>query len=69
MNETFRDERVTYSVEVQGRLVLVENVPARVCLETGERLFSPKTVRRLQRIVFGSARPKRVVESPVYEYA
>ncbi len=69
MNETFRDERVTYSVELQGRLVLVENVPARVCVETGERLFSPETVERLQRIILGSTRPKRVVETPVYEYA
>ena len=69
MKETYRHARVTYSVEVQGRLVLVENVPARVCIETGERLFSPETVERLQRIILGSTRPKRVVETPVYEYA
>jgi YgiT-type zinc finger domain-containing protein len=69
MNETFRDEKVTYTIEVQGRFVLVENVPARVCVETGERLFSPETVERLQRLIWGSAHPKRTIETPVYEFA
>ena len=69
MNETFRDEKVTYSLEVQGRLVLVENVPARVCVETGERLFAPGTVERLQSLIWGDAQPKRTIETPVYEFA
>ena len=28
--------RVTYTLEVQGELFIIENVPARVNLETGE---------------------------------
>ena len=45
------EKRVTYSVEVEGRLLLVENVPARVNVDTGERLFATGTVERLQAIV------------------
>ena len=67
-NETFEVRRVTYTQEVEGRFVIVEGVPARVCRETGETLFSPETVDRLRRLVCGQLRPVRVVETPVYEF-
>jgi hypothetical protein len=47
----------------------VENVPARVCLETGERFFAPETVERLQQTVWEGRRPHRVIETPVFEFA
>lgn len=61
--------KVTYTVEVEGRLVVVENVPARVCLETGEQFFAPETVERIQAIVRGERKPVRTVQTPVYEFA
>jgi YgiT-type zinc finger domain-containing protein len=68
-NETFEDRRVTYTQELGGRFVIVEGVPARVCRETGETLFSPATVDQLQRLVQGQAHPARIVETPVYEFS
>jgi YgiT-type zinc finger domain-containing protein len=67
--ESFVEQRVNYTVQVGGRLVLVENVPARVCVETGEQLFSPDTVERLQRLIGSKARPSRVIETPVFAFA
>lgn len=69
MPETFSDERVTLTTEVDGRLVVVENVPARVCFETGEQLFSPATVERIQELVWGGHEPERTIEAPVYNFA
>lgn len=66
--ETFVERRVTYTLEKDGKFYLIENVPARVCLETGEQLFSPETVERLQQIIWEQQRPKRVIETPVYEF-
>lgn len=68
-NENFVDAKVTYHIEVDGSLIVVENVPARVDLETGERLFSPQTVERLQHLVREQSRPSRVMATPVYDYA
>ncbi len=68
-NETFEERLVTYTQEVEGRLVVIEHVPARICRETGEQLFSPETVSRIQAIVRGRLRPIRVIETPVYEFA
>ncbi len=66
--EEFIDQRVTYTLQVSDKLVLVENVPARVSLQTGERLFSPDVVERLQEIVWEQKVPVRVVETPVFEF-
>lgn len=60
---------VTYTIEVDGRIVIVENVPARIDEETGERFFTPETVERLQEIVWNRRTPDRIVETPVFEFA
>ena len=67
--ENLSEQRVTYTLEVSGRLFVVENVPARVDQETGEQFFSPETVERLQEIIHGQEKPVRVVETPVFDYA
>ncbi|MCY4387931.1 MAG: YgiT-type zinc finger protein [Desulfurellaceae bacterium] len=66
--ETFAEEEVTYTLEVQGRFIIIEHVPARVSLQTGERFFSPDTVEQLQTIVWDEKVPSRVVETPVFEF-
>jgi hypothetical protein len=67
--ESFRDERVTYSLQVGDRFFVIENVPARVSQRTGERFFSPETVERIQAIVWGQSTPVRVLETPVFQFA
>ncbi len=67
--ETFREEAVTYILETDGKLFVIENVPARVSLQTGEQLFSPNTVERLQQTVWENKAPVRVLETPVFEFA
>jgi YgiT-type zinc finger domain-containing protein len=68
MKETMINTVVTYTLERDGRLIVVEHVPARVCTETGEQFFAPETVERLQSLVYGGQEPARVIETPVYEY-
>ncbi|MBA3354954.1 MAG: YgiT-type zinc finger protein [Pyrinomonadaceae bacterium] len=67
--ETMKEAKVTYTLEMDGKFVIIENVPARVCVETGEQFFSPETVERLQQTIWGREKPKKVVETPVYEFA
>ena len=67
--ETFIEKKVTYAIELDGKFVIVENVPSRVCVETGERFFAPETVERLQQTVWERRKPRRVIETPVFEFA
>ncbi len=69
MKETMVNTTVTCTLERGGKLVVVEHVPARVCVETGEQFFAPETVERLQLLVSGEKQPARVIETPEYEYA
>ncbi len=67
--ETFVEQTITYALEIDGVFYLIENVPARVSVETGEQLFAPETVERLQQIVWSKARPARIVQTPVFDFA
>ncbi len=67
--ETLIEQEVTYTLEINGNFFIIENVPARVCVETGERFFAPETVERLQEIIWENKRPKRVIETPVFDFA
>ena len=69
MKETMVDTKVTYTLEHDGKFFIVENVPARVCKETGEQYFAPETVEHIRAIIKTRQRPDRVIETPVYEYA
>ncbi len=67
--EQFTHQNITYVLETEGKLFVIENVPARVSEQTGEQLFSPETVERLQGMVWARQKPVRVLETPVYEFA
>ena len=67
--ETFIEKKVTYAIELDGKFIIVENVPSRVCVKTGERFFAPETVERLQQTVWERRKPRRVIETPVFEFA
>jgi YgiT-type zinc finger domain-containing protein len=63
------ETKVTYTLERDGHFYLVENVPARISPETGEQFFSPETVERLQSFIFQDTQPKKVIQTPVFEFA
>ena len=67
--ETLVEQKVRYIIEFGGNVFVIENVPARVCLETGEQFFSPATVERLQKTVWESETPRRMIETAVFEFA
>jgi YgiT-type zinc finger domain-containing protein len=69
MQETMIDTTVNYSIEYQGKIYLIEQVPARVCQETGEKFFAPETVERIQALLHDHPPPLRIIETPVYRYA
>lgn len=67
-NETLIETEVTYSLEMNGKFFLIENVPARVNPETGEQFFSPATVERIQQIITEQREPSHFIETPVYDF-
>jgi len=66
--EKLVNQDVTYTLFKDGQFYIVENVPARVDLDTGEEYFSPKTVEQLHKIILGQNKPTRTIETPVYSF-
>ena len=67
-NDTLVEEKVTFHIELDEQLFLIENVPARINVETDEKHFLPETVERLQQVAWERCRPVRNIETLVYEY-
>ncbi len=62
-------KEVTYTLLKDDLFFIVENVPARVDVETGEEFFSPKTVEHLHKIILEQDKPIRTIKTPVYNFA
>jgi len=63
------ETEVTYTLEQGGKFYIIEHVPARVCKETGEQFFSPRTVDHIQTLIKSNRKPDRLIQTPVYEYS
>ena len=64
-----KNKTVRYTLLKDDQFVIVENVPARVDVETGEEFFSPQTVEQLHKIIREQDKPVRTINTPVYEYS
>ncbi len=64
-----QSKSVRYTLLKDDQFVIVENVPARVDVETGEEYFSPQTVEQLHKIILEQDKPVRTIKTPVYEYS
>ena len=64
-----RQELVNEVFVINGKYVLVEGIPASICLRCGEATFSRATTERIRRMVHGEAQPVRAVAMEVFAYA
>jgi len=66
--ENLVKKQVTYTLNFNGKMIVVKNVPARVNEETGEQFFSPSTVEHLQQTILESQEPDHYINVPVYDF-
>jgi YgiT-type zinc finger domain-containing protein len=66
---TARDEFASEVLDVDGRRVLVQHIPAQVCTRCGEAVFSRETTEHIRQLVHGAGPPTRTVPLEVFELA
>lgn len=66
--EDFIETNVRYVLDLNGKLFVFENVPARVNSVTGEQFFAPNTVRRIQQIALSTQPPTQTIQVGLYEW-
>lgn len=65
-NGTFHEERIDEVFHVEGRMVMVEQIPARVCDRCGDATFDRETVEQVRATVHGGGQPVRRVDLGVF---
>jgi HTH-type transcriptional regulator/antitoxin MqsA len=63
------EQRVTRAQRFQGRWVVIENLPAMVCQQCGERFYSPEVHDLVLALVSGAGKPTRSECIDVYDAA
>ena len=64
-----KSELVSEVFNLEGRRVLVENIPAHVCERCGEAAFSRETTELIRQMVHGAGRPVKTVPMDVFAMA
>ena len=64
-----KSESVSEVFNLEGRRVLVENIPAQVCEHCGEAAFSRETTEQIRRMVHGAGHPVKTVPLDVFAMA
>jgi YgiT-type zinc finger domain-containing protein len=63
----YDDKRVNNTYRLDGRLVVVRDIPVQSCPVCGDVLVSPNTARRIEALLSGDATSKESAEfAPVY---
>jgi HTH-type transcriptional regulator/antitoxin MqsA len=62
-------ELVSEVFQIDGKPVLVQNIPAQVCSHCGEEVFASETVEKVRLLVHGNAKPVKSVKMDVFAYA
>ena len=62
-------KKVTVHYRHRGKLVVIENVPARVCRSCGERYYDAVTVEKMETIARQKRAPRRAVLVPIRDFA
>ena len=68
-SKEYREELVNEVFQIDGKPVLVENIPAQVCARCGEEIFSRETTEKVRLLVHGKAKPVKSVQMDVFAYA
>jgi YgiT-type zinc finger domain-containing protein len=63
----YESKTVIHTVRSKGRILVIDHVPAEVCVVCGDVLFTPQTVRRIENLLADLPKPAQSV--PLFEYA
>ena len=62
----YEERRILHTVRHEGRIVVIEGVPAEVCTLCGDVLLTPETVRHIESLLESRAEP--TATAPLYQY-
>ena len=64
-----KDDYVSEVFYIDDKPVMVEHIPATVCVRCGEETFSRETTEKIRRMVHGEAQPVGSISMDIFAYA
>ena len=64
----FEKKVVNFIYDENDRYIVIENVPANVCQNCGEKLYSPEVTDKLLKFVRNDFKPVKTIEIPVFDF-
>ncbi|MCY7334753.1 MAG: YgiT-type zinc finger protein [Chamaesiphon sp.] len=61
-------ENISEVFQIDGKFYLVENIPAIVCLNCGEAIFSRATTEHIRSMLHSNSQPIETISMDVYAY-
>jgi YgiT-type zinc finger domain-containing protein len=62
----YEQREVVHTIRQGNRIIVIDHVPAEVCTLCGDVLFTPETVRLIERLRHTTLPPERTV--PLYDF-
>lgn len=67
-NNQAREKLVDEVFQIDGKHVLVKNIPAKVCGRCGEVVFSRETTEKVRQMLHGAAKPVKSIFVDVFVF-
>ena len=67
-SEESHQKNVQEVFQIDGKYVLVDGIPATVCMRCGEESFSRETTEKVRQLVHGRAKPVKSLPLEVFEF-
>ncbi len=61
------EKTISYMRKWKGKYILIENVPAGVCNQCGEKYFEAKVAEKMDNLMLKKEKAKRKISIPVIE--
>jgi YgiT-type zinc finger domain-containing protein len=62
-------QKVTFVYDYDDDYFFIENVPAEVCMQCGEKTYSPEVTDELIHLAKKKLNPVKTIQVPVFDYA
>ncbi|MEK6615709.1 MAG: type II toxin-antitoxin system MqsA family antitoxin [Bacteroidota bacterium] len=63
-----KEQLISRELRWKGVLFIIENVPAGVCMQCGEKFLKPQVVKMIDEILQQKKKPVKNISVPVYLY-
>ena len=63
----YEQRKIVHTVRHHGDVIVIDHVPAEVCVLCGDVLLKPETVRKIEKLLQTQNQPTGTV--PLYEYS